>query len=89
MRRFHYVGGVPNPFNPVTRIRYVVPSEGGFVQLTVYDVTGRLVSRPVDGVMSPGEHFVQFDASSLASGVYFYRLNIGKFSQTKKMVVLK
>jgi len=80
---------VPNPFNPVTRISYIVPNTGGYVQLSVYDVKGRLVSRPVNGVMNPGEHFVQFDASSLASGVYFYRLNIGKFSQTKKMVVLK
>ena len=79
---------VPNPFNPVTRISYYVPREMS-VKLNVYDVKGRLVDTLVSGVSSVGEHTVQWQANGLASGIYFYRLEVGNFVQTKKMILLK
>lgn len=63
----------PNPFNPVTEIRFQI-SDVGFVTLTVYDIIGREVARLVSGMKSPGEYEVRFDASGIGSGIYFYRL---------------
>jgi hypothetical protein len=79
---------VPNPFNPVTRIRYALPSEG-FVKLVVYDVTGRLVEQLVAQMQLAGEHIVTWDARKLRSGIYFYRLEVGSFSETRKLILLK
>jgi hypothetical protein len=81
-------GAQPNPFNPVTRIRYSIPNES-FVKLSVYDVTGRLLEHLVSGVRSAGEHMAQWDAAGKASGIYFYRLQVGDFVQTRKMILLK
>ncbi len=78
----------PNPFNPVTQIAFTLPAEMD-VTLSVYDVTGREVSRLVDQRMAAGNQNVTFDASSYASGIYYYRLTAGNFSQIKKMTLLK
>lgn len=78
----------PNPFNPVTTIKYNLP-KAGFVKLSVYDVTGRLVRILANEVQQPGEYKADFDASSLTSGVYFYRLDAGDFSEVKSMVLIK
>lgn len=78
----------PNPFNPTTRIRYEIPSEG-FVSLTVYDVRGRLVETLVSHREAAGEHIVTWDAGSTPSGVYFYRLQTGDFTETRTMILLK
>ena len=77
----------PNPFNPSTTIRYQIPKDG-LVTLKVYDVLGRKVKTLVNSYQSAGEHFVKFDGRGLASGVYFYSLTAGDFSQTKKMILL-
>ena len=77
----------PNPFNPSTTIRYQIPKDG-LVTLKVYDVLGREVKTLVNSYQSAGEHFVKFDGRGLASGVYFYSLTAGDFSQTKKMILL-
>jgi len=87
----------PNPFNPTTTIRFFVPllSKGGVsrsdgvVKLTVYDVLGRAVTVLVNQQLTPGVYETLFDASKIASGIYYYQLEVGAFSQTKKMVVLK
>jgi hypothetical protein len=79
---------VPNPFNPMTRISYSVPTVG-FVDLAVYDVQGALVERLVARVVDAGEHFVEWDAKSAPSGVYFYRLQVGDYSETRKMILVK
>lgn len=90
----------PNPFNPTTTISFylpAVPAQPGysgfsavsFASLTVYDLLGREVATLVDGVREAGRHTATFDASTLASGVYFYRLNAGTFVQTKKMILTK
>ncbi len=78
----------PNPFNPVTNIQFQVPSLK-FVKLAVYDMLGREVTLLVNEVKNPGKYIVSFDASSLSSGVYFYRMTSGDFSETKKLVLVK
>jgi hypothetical protein len=79
---------VPNPFNPTTSIAYSMP-ETGVASLKVYDVAGHVVATLVDGMVTRGEHTVVFDAGSLTSGVYFYTLQAGASSETRKMVLMK
>ncbi len=78
----------PNPFNPVTKIKFSLP-QASFVKLVVYDITGREVERLVNRQMNAGNFTVDFDASKLSSGVYFYRLDAEGFSQVKKMMLVK
>ena len=78
----------PNPFNPRTLIEYTLPKPGK-VLLTVYNLLGEEVTRLIDKRIAAGVHQVTWDASSVASGIYFYRLKAGDFVQTRKMVVLK
>ncbi|MCH7548685.1 MAG: T9SS type A sorting domain-containing protein [Candidatus Krumholzibacteriota bacterium] len=78
----------PNPFNPITRLSYTLP-ERDFVRLTVFDVTGRVVARLVDETKAAGDHTLEWNASGIASGVYFYRLQTTGFVQTRRMILLK
>ncbi len=78
----------PNPFNPSTMITYQMPNDG-FVTLKIYDMLGREVRTLVNGYKSQGRYSVTFDASNLASGIYFYQLKAGDYSSIKKMVLLK
>jgi hypothetical protein len=78
----------PNPFNPSTTIKYELPKTS-VVRLTVYDVLGREVSVLVDDRRNAGAYEVKFDGSNLASGVYFYRIQAGDFTQTKRLLLLK
>lgn len=78
----------PNPFNPTTTIEFSLPAPSD-VSLKVYNVIGQEVASLVDGPMGAGSHSVQFDASNLSSGVYFYRLTAGGVTQSKKMSLLK
>ena len=78
----------PNPFNPVTEIRYDI-SEAGMVKLVVFDLLGRQVASLVNTQQSIGRYAVSFDASHLATGVYLYQLQVNDFSTTKKMLYLK
>ncbi|HPS64305.1 MAG TPA: T9SS type A sorting domain-containing protein [Ignavibacteria bacterium] len=78
----------PNPFNPVTKIHYAVPSKS-FVQLKVYDMLGREISTLVNSSKDAGDYILEYDASSLSSGIYFYKMQAGKFSAIRKMVVIK
>ena len=81
----------PNPFNPATTIEYTIPSVGHSlpVQLNVYDVLGNEIAILVKQQQNPGNYKVNFDASNLSSGIYFYRLNAGEFTQDRKMLFLK
>jgi uncharacterized protein (DUF1501 family) len=78
----------PNPFNPTTTISFTLP-EASNVELTVYDLNGRKVSALVNHRVRAGEHSIVFDASSLPSGVYFYKLVTPSHSQTRKMTLIK
>jgi murein DD-endopeptidase MepM/ murein hydrolase activator NlpD len=83
----------PNPFNPETVIGFEVHGgslqSGARVRLVVYDLLGREVAVLVDGSLQPGRYSVRWDAGTVAGGVYFYRLQAGEFTQTRRMVVLK
>ncbi len=83
----------PNPFNPATHIRYSI-GERTLVRLDVYDVLGRLISTVVDAVQESGDYEVAFDirtgaSREITSGVYFFRLRAGNFTDTKKMILLR
>jgi len=78
----------PNPFNPATIIRYQIPKAGN-VTLKIYDILGSEVTTLINEVKSEGRYEVNFDASSLASGVYLYRLQVNDFVSTKKMILMK
>lgn len=78
----------PNPFNPSTIITYTIPKESQ-VSLKIYDVMGREIIELVNGKVSTGTHSIEFDASSLASGTYFYKLTANEFISVKKMILLK
>ena len=83
----------PNPFNPVTTIEYLL-SNSGYVTLKIYDLVGREISTLVDQYQAVGIHTIDFDGTNLSSGVYFYRLVIGKSTEPnsaeiKKMVLIR
>jgi len=79
----------PNPFNPSTKIEYSIPTSG-FVTLRVYDAIGRNVQTLISEYQEANYYSVIFDASNLSSGIYFYRLKVGKnFVDTKKMLYLR
>ncbi|MCX6152251.1 MAG: T9SS type A sorting domain-containing protein [Ignavibacteriales bacterium] len=78
----------PNPFNPATKITYTL-EKTGLVTLKVYDLLGRLVTSLVNEQQNSGLHSVNFNASNLTSGIYFYQINSGKFTSTKKLMLIK
>ncbi|MBK9334833.1 MAG: T9SS type A sorting domain-containing protein [Ignavibacteria bacterium] len=85
---YHLSQNYPNPFNPTTNINFNVP-KSGFVKITVYDINGREISMPVNQEMTPGSYKVDFDGSSLSSGIYYYTMTGGDFAETKKMMLVK
>ncbi len=94
--KFSLSQNYPNPFNPATTIKYTVPvavktlhATSQLVQLKIYDVLGKEVVTLVNKQQSPGNYSVTFNASNLPSGIYFYKLTAGNFSQIRKMILLK
>ncbi|MBK9096680.1 MAG: T9SS type A sorting domain-containing protein [bacterium] len=83
----------PNPFNPSTKIKYSIPQNvrqlTGNVSLKIYDVLGREIATLVNEEKPAGEYEVEFDGTALPSGIYFYQLKAGVYSETKKMILLK
>ena len=85
----------PNPFNPSTTIKYKIPNvnssfnKTAYVSLRVYDILGRKIATLVNDVKTSGNYEVNFDASSLSSGTYFYVLSAGQYFETKKMLLVK
>jgi hypothetical protein len=78
----------PNPFNPETKINYTIP-KSGFVSLKVYDLLGRQVADLVNDYKMAGNYIIEFNAANLSSGVYYYKLISGEFTDIKKMTVIK
>jgi len=90
----------PNPFNPSTKIKFDIinplfPIESGSstrgenVSLKVFDITGREIQTLVNEQLNPGTYEVTFDGSNYASGIYFYQLRTGEFTETKKFALIK
>ena len=88
VKEFRLGQNYPNPFNPVTDINFDVPKTG-LVQLSVYDILGKEVEVLVNDVLQPGRYKASFDASKLASGIYFYRISASNFSDIKRMIFVK
>ena len=78
----------PNPFNPSTKIEYQLPSEEK-VSIRIFDILGNEVAQLVNEKIAAGVHTVEFDAANLPSGIYFYQISAGQYSQTKKLMLLK
>ncbi|MGD8781991.1 MAG: T9SS type A sorting domain-containing protein [Ignavibacteria bacterium] len=78
----------PNPFNPTTTIEFALPQNSD-VKLVVYDILGRAVANLIDDNLAAGYHRINFNASNLATGVYFYRIKAGDFVSVKKLLLLK
>ncbi len=98
---FKLMQNYPNPFNPTTTIKYAIPKTplnppfakggktGGFVTLKVYDVLGKEIATLVNKHQSSGTYTVTFDATNLPSGIYLYKLQMGSFVQSRKMILMK
>ena len=93
---FHLYQNSPNPFNPSTRIKFTIPTviasetkQSQFVILKIYDVLGNEVATLVNEEKSEGTYEIEFDATSMPSGVYFYQLQAENFTDTKKMILMK
>ncbi len=78
----------PNPFNPSTKINFALP-KSGLVTLKIYDITGKEVATLVNEVKNVGTYSVDFNASNLSSGMYFYKISVNGFSEVKKMSLIK
>lgn len=78
----------PNPFNPITSIAFQIPVSS-FTKLAVYDISGKEAAALVNSELKQGSYRVDFNASHLASGIYFYKLVSGSFTETKKMILVK
>lgn len=78
----------PNPFNPKTKINYSIPKQS-FVSIKVFDIQGKVVTTLVNENMKPGYYSIDFNGSNLASGVYFYRMEAGTFSDAKRLMLIK
>jgi len=85
----------PNPFNPSTKIKYNL-SKDGFVKLEIFDISGKSISVPVNGLEHSGEHEIQFGGNRFSSGIYFYKLNFapsdgksGTYTEVRKMILIK
>jgi len=85
---FKLYDNYPNPFNPTTIIRYAIP-EASFTSIKIYNGLGKEVSTLVNETKTAGTYEVEFNASDLSSGVYFYTLQAGSFKETKKMILTK
>ncbi len=78
----------PNPFNPVTTLRFSLPSEVKVI-LEIYDINSRLVKEMQRYIMEVGYHSVAWNAQSTASGIYFVKLHAGEFLKTQKLMLVK
>ncbi|MFZ1289310.1 MAG: S8 family serine peptidase [Melioribacteraceae bacterium] len=91
--KFELYQNYPNPFNPTTTIKYSIPKnekrEMSNVKIMVYNVLGKEIKTLINQKQNPGNYEINFDASDLSSGVYFYKLTYGNFSSIKKMILLR
>jgi len=85
---FKLYDNYPNPFNPVTKINFDLPKKD-FVNLTVYDITGRKITELVNQLFNAGSYEVSWNGNNTASGIYFYKLTTNNFSETKRMALIK
>ena len=88
LNEFSLLQNYPNPFNPTTTIKYSIPKKS-YITLKVFDILGKEIETLVNEEKTAGNYHVEFNASNLPSGVYFYRIQAGSFNQVRKMILLK
>ncbi|NCS89034.1 MAG: hypothetical protein COW85_07980 [Ignavibacteria bacterium CG22_combo_CG10-13_8_21_14_all_37_15] len=90
-KEFSLSQNYPNPFNPTTRINFTVPTSltPTLLTLKIYDIVGNEIATLVNEEKAPGTYEVAFDAAGLTSGVYFYKIQSGYFTQTRKLILIK
>jgi hypothetical protein len=86
--RFSIEQNYPNPFNPTTTLRYSLP-ETSLTSIKIYDAVGKEVAVVVNEMKTAGTHQIEFNAVGLSSGIYYYSIQAGTFSKTKKMILMK
>ena len=90
---FYLTQNYPNPFNPVTKIKFEIPgqarNDNTLVTLKIYDLLGREIATLINEEKPAGKYEVEFNATNLPSGIYFYRIQAGDFIKTRKMVLLR
>lgn len=85
----HYLHqNYPNPFNPTTKEKFEI-LKLSFVKLTIFDVLGKKVDEVINDFKDLGEYEIEWDANSFPSGIYFYRIEVDNYSNTKRMILLK
>jgi flagellar hook assembly protein FlgD len=87
-REFSLEQNYPNPFNPLTKIRFALPT-AETVKIDLYNNLGQKIQSILNSQYRAGYHEIDFDGSNLPSGVYFYKMTAGKFSEVKKMILVK
>lgn len=90
--KFKLFQNFPNPFNPVTKIKFNIPGKltgTESIELNIFDISGKLVKCLINGELLPGKYEIEWNAGGFASGVYFYRLKTSNYSETKKMMLIK
>jgi hypothetical protein len=88
VKHFELNQNYPNPFNPMTIITYKIP-HNSFVSLKIYNIIGQELKTLINGYKTAGEHQITWHAESFPSGIYFYKLHAGEFSETKKLILQK
>jgi hypothetical protein len=86
--KFKLYQNYPNPFNPYTTIEFDIIKRGN-VRIVLYDILGKEVKTIVNEVVEPGKYRVTYSAENLASGLYFYKMTSGDFTDVKRMVIMK
>ena len=86
--KFKLFDNYPNPFNPTTKIKYLIP-KASFVKLKVFDLLGNEITTLVSEEKAEGNYEITFDGVNLTSGTYFYKIQAGDFIKTKKLILLK
>lgn len=86
--KFELSQNYPNPFNPVTTIKFSLPQKSN-VRLIVYNSLGQKVETLLNELLKAGYHQIKFSGNNISSGIYFYRLDAGKYHSIKKMILLK
>jgi len=86
--KFSLSQNYPNPFNPSTMITYQLPKTSD-VEISIYNLLGQKIATLLDSRQNAGKYQVEWDASSFASGIYYYKIQAGEFQDVKKMVVIK
>jgi hypothetical protein len=86
--KYNLAQNYPNPYNPTTLIEYSMPTSSNVI-LKIYNVLGKLITTLVNENQEAGIYKINFDASRLSNGVYFYKIQAGSYTETKKMLLIK